>query len=133
MAHFAKLNENNEVVQVIVVRNSEIMDENGYESEQKGIEFCESHFGVGPWIQTSYTGSFRKRYGGVGAVYLEEYDIFVPPKPWPSWILNRKTGDWDPPVAPPPEHGRPRPEDGKYIHYEWNEESQQWINPTFFS
>jgi hypothetical protein len=130
MAHFAKLNENNEVVQVIVVRNSEIMDENGYESEQKGIEFCESHFGAGPWIQTSYTGSFRKRYGGVGTVYLEEYDIFVPPKPWPSWVLNRKTGDWEPPVPYPPEHGRLRPEDGKYMNYEWDEENQQWINPT---
>lgn len=130
MAHFAKLNEHNEVTQVIVVSNQDIMDENGQESEEKGKAFCESHFGPGPWIQTSYRSNFRKRYGGKGSLYIEEYDMFVPPKPFSSWILNRKTGDWDPPVSPPPDHARPRPEDGRYIHYQWDEENQQWINPT---
>ena len=129
MAHFAQLDENNEVIQVYIVKNTEIMDENGQESEAKGIQFCVDHYGEGRYIQTSYRSSFRKRYGGVGAVYLEEYDIFAPPKPWPSWTLNRRTGDWDPPVAPPPEHGRLN-EDGLYVHYEWDETNQQWINPT---
>jgi hypothetical protein len=132
MAHFAKLNENNEVIQVLVVNNKDIMDENGQESEAKGIAFCESHFGEGRWIQTSYTGSFRKRYGAVGATYLEEYDIFVPEKPFPSWILNRKTGEWDPPVPYPPDHGR-KTVDGAYLHYYWNEENQQWENPQIDS
>ena len=129
MAHFAQLDDNNEVVNVVVIKNSEILDENGEESEAKGIAFCETLYG-GRWIQTSYNSNFRKRYGGVGTTYLEDFDMFVPPKPFTSWILNTNTGDWEPPVPFPEEHGKWRPETKDYIHYDWNETEQKWENPT---
>jgi hypothetical protein len=81
MAHFAQLNENNIVTQVIVVNNAVITDENGIEQEQLGIDFCKSLFGVDTiWKQTSYNGSFRGTYAGEGYFYNETQDIFVPPQ-----------------------------------------------------
>jgi len=81
MAHFAKLDENNIVTQVIVVSNNELM-ENGVESEQKGIDFCKSLFGQDTrWVQTSYNNSFRGTYAGVGYTYDPQKDEFVSPPP----------------------------------------------------
>jgi hypothetical protein len=77
MAHFAELNENNVVTQVIVVHNNELLD-NGVESEAKGIAFCQSLFG-GNWIQTSYNANFRGKYAGVGDAY--DGEKFVAPEP----------------------------------------------------
>jgi hypothetical protein len=76
MAHFAELDESNTVVRVIVVHNNELLDENGMESEQKGIEFCVAHYG-GRWIQTSYNSTFRKKYAGIGYLYNETLDEFI--------------------------------------------------------
>jgi hypothetical protein len=79
MAHFAKLDENNVVTQVIVVINNELMD-NGVESEQKGIDFCKSLFGADTrWVQTSYNASFRGLYAGIGYTYDAANDVFVAP------------------------------------------------------
>ena len=78
MAHFAELDENNKVIQVIVVHNNELIDENGQESEVKGILFCQSLFG-GNWVQTSYNQNFRKNYAGIGFTYNSELDEFNPP------------------------------------------------------
>jgi hypothetical protein len=78
MAHFAELDENNIVARVIVVHNNELLDENGYESEQKGIDFCVVHYG-GTWIQTSYNASFRGLFAGIGYTYDETLDVFVAP------------------------------------------------------
>lgn len=79
MAHFAELDENNIVKQVIVVHNNELLD-NGVESEAKGIAFCQSLFG-GNWIQTSYNGNIRKNYAGIGYTYDAVRDAFIEPKP----------------------------------------------------
>ena len=77
MAHFVELDENNKVINAIVVHNNELLDENGNESEQKGIDFCVAHYG-GRWIQTSYNGSFRGQYGAAKSmVYDEEKDYFI--------------------------------------------------------
>lgn len=76
MAHFAQLDENNIVINVIVVGNEKLIDENGFESEEKGIEFCTNLFG-GTWIQTSYNASIRKNYAVIGGRYDEEKDIFL--------------------------------------------------------
>ena len=76
MAHFAELDENNIVKRVIVVANEDILDENGQESEQKGIDLCHNMLG-GNWKQTSYNHNFRGRYAGVGWLYDEENDMFV--------------------------------------------------------
>ena len=115
MAHFAELDENNVVLRVIVIHNNELLDENGTESEQKGVDFCQSLFG-GSWLQTSYNGTFRKQYAGTGFFYDSNRDEFVLPQPFPSWILSA-TNDWLPPV--------PKPEN-TYLCWHWNEELQQW-------
>ena len=76
MAHFAELDKNNIVQRVIVVHNNELLDENGNESEQKGIDFCVAHYG-GNWIQTSYNANFRGKYAGTEMIYNLEIDEFV--------------------------------------------------------
>lgn len=107
MAHFAELDETNTVTQVIVVHNNELLD-NGIESEAKGISFCQSLFG-GTWIQTSYNGSFRKNFAGIGFTYDPIRDAFIPPMPPTTiedpenengtkeviWILNEDTCLWE--------------------------------------
>ena len=78
MAHFAELNEINEVIRVIVVSNNDIVDENGNEQESKGIEFCKSLFGQNTrWIQTSYNANFRGKYAGERDIYDPVNDIFI--------------------------------------------------------
>lgn len=78
MAHFAQLNDDNIVVQVIVVSN-DVLLEDGVEKENKGIEFCQSLLG-GIWKQTSYNNSFRGVYAGLGYFYDAENDVFVAPQ-----------------------------------------------------
>ena len=77
MAHFAQLDDNNVVIQVIVVHNNELIDETGAESEEQGIEFCKSLFGEDTrWVQTSYSGNFRGIYAGVGYIYDVNANVF---------------------------------------------------------
>lgn len=114
MAHFAELDENNVVKQVIVIHNNELLD-NGIESEAKGIQLCQSLFG-GNWVQTSYNGNIRKNYAGIGYSYDSVRDAFIPPKPYESWILNEDTCQWEPLVPYPADENR----------YSWNEDLQQW-------
>ena len=99
MAHFAKL-ENNVVTQVIVVSNQDILNEQGQESEEKGIAFCSNLLG-GTWKQTSYNGNIRKNYAGIGYTYDEGRDAFIPPKPYNSWLLDENTCQWKAPVDYP--------------------------------
>lgn len=84
MAHFAQLDENNIVINVIVVHNNELIDDNGNESEAKGIDFCVAHFG-GRWVQTSYNATFRGVYAGIGYTYDETLDEFVAPIVETEW------------------------------------------------
>jgi len=114
MAHFAKL-ENNVVTQVIVVSNQDILDEQGQESEQKGIDFCSNLLG-GTWKQTSYNAKIRKNYAGIGYTYDEGRDAFIAPKPFASWVLDEETCQWKAPVDMPTD-------DKRYI---WNEETTSW-------
>jgi len=80
MAHFAQLDNNNLVIQVIVVSNDDILDDEGNESEQMGIEFCKSYFGQNTvWKQTSYNKKFRGKYAGIGCIYDEVLDKFINP------------------------------------------------------
>lgn len=116
MAHFAKLNDSNIVEQVVVIHNNELLDELGNESEQKGIDFCVNLFG-GKWIQTSYNGSIRKNYAGIGYLYDPIRDAFICPKFFDSWLLNEETCQWEAPT--------PYPTDGK--SYEWNENIKEWV------
>lgn len=119
MAHFAQLDENNIVTQVIVVHNNDCLDENGNESEAVGVNFCQNLLG-GTWKQTSYNGNMRKNYAGIGFTYDSGRDAFIPPQPFPSWILNESTCLWNAPT--------PMPIDGK--QYTWNENSLSWVEIT---
>jgi hypothetical protein len=116
MAHFAQLNDQNIVLQVIVIHNNDCLDDMGMESETKGIEFCNSLI-PGNWVQTSYNAKIRKNYAGIGFTYDQQRDAFIAPKPFTSWILNETTCQWEAPV--------PYPNDEK--SYVWDEESLQWI------
>lgn len=98
MAHFAQLDENNVVQQVIVVHNDELVV-NGMESEANGIRFCQSLFGPDThWKQTSYNGSFRKNYAGIGFTYDASRNAFLAPQPGPEWVLNGDTCRWENPT-----------------------------------
>ena len=116
MAHFAKLNENNLVTQVITVDNSDTLDDLGVESEVVGTQFCTNLLG-GTWVQTSYNGNIRKNYAGVGHTYDSTRDAFIEPQPYPSWTLVEDTCLWEAPVA--------YPTDDKM--YTWNEELTNWV------
>jgi hypothetical protein len=94
MAHFAQLDENNTVLQVVVVSNNELLI-NGVELEDKGILFCKSLFGNDTkWVQTSYNGTFRKNYCGVGFTYDKTLDAFIPPKCHNEAVLDESTCRW---------------------------------------
>ena len=114
MAHFAEINEENIVTQVIVVHNNELLD-GEQESETKGIDFCESIYGHRNWVQTSYNGNIRYNYAGIGYIWDPDNNAFYAPQPYPSWSLNEDF-KWVPPTA--------CPNDDNY--YEWNEETQTW-------
>ena len=100
MAHFAELDNDYNVVRVIVVDNNDILDKNGNESEEIGIDFCTQLLG-GIWKQTSYNANFRKNYAGIGYTYDQGRDAFIAPKPFSKWILNEDTCQWEAPVAYP--------------------------------
>ena len=121
MAHFTKLDENNNVIDIVVVHNNELLDENGIEQEQKGIDFCINWSGGHLlWKQTSYNGTFRKNYACVGGRYDTELDAFIKPKPWDSWVLDTETCAWTAPF--------PMPADDKV--YIWDESTLSWIELT---
>ena len=125
MAHFAQLDKNNIVLQVLVVNNDCICDENGQESEHLGCEFLCGLLGQDTvWKQCSYNGNFRGRYPGIGAEYLPDTDVFAEYPPFPSWILNRQDGTYNAPVAPPEI-------DSETQYMEWDEENLQWAVVDF--
>jgi hypothetical protein len=116
MAHFAQLNEENLVTQVIVVANQDTADQDGVENEAIGIEFCTNLLG-GRWVQTSYNANIRKNYAGVGYKYDAALDAFIPPQPYSSWTLNNETAQWEAPVAMPTDDKR----------YTWDEATTAWV------
>ena len=116
MAYFAQLDDNGTVVQVISVSNNDAPDPAPINSEPLGQAFIASLGLSGRWVQTSYNGTFRKNYAGIGYLYDVHRDAFIPPQPYPSWQLNDDTCLWQPPIA--------YPDDGSC--YTWNETEQQW-------
>ena len=117
MAHFAEIDNNNNVTKTIVVSNADIVDENGVENEQLGIDICNAVAGQGRWIQTSYNNNFRKMFAIPGMKYASDADVFYNPVgPYPSWALDSNY-DWQPPTS--------KPDDGNF--YFWDEDSLAWI------
>ena len=121
MAHFAELDQNNTVLQVIVVGNDSINNLPFPESEPVGIAFCQSLLGADTrWAQTSYNANFRYNYAGIGYTFdptPAPNGAFIPPKPYPSWLLDTNTFQWQSPV--------PYPTDGGV--YTWDEDTQAWV------
>lgn len=145
MAHFAKLSENNEVLSVEVVADSDLMDENNVEQEALGIQFLTNIHGWTKWKKCSYntrsgkhydadgnessdqSKALRKNYPSRGYTYDETRDAFIPPRPYASWPLNESTCTWQCPVA--------RPNTASYNTgletvevslISWNETNQRW-------
>lgn len=130
MAHFAEIDESNVVLRVIVVNNNELQDENGQESEAKGIAFCRSIFGQNTnWLQTSYSGSLRKNFAGVGSIYRLDLDAFIGMQPYPSWVLD-ENAQWQAPVPKPTETNY-TPE-GEPMDWYWSEPNLKWVNKLGF-
>lgn len=121
MAHFAKLDSNNKVIHISVVDNKELLDQDGNEVEELGIQYLAQLHDHANWKQTSYNGNFRGGYAGLGETYDVEIDKFISAKPFPSWSLNKLTGKWEAPVKKPDEENL----------YVWSEETQSWIEDEF--
>lgn len=115
MAHFAEIDDTNTVLRVIVVNNADTLNADGQEDEAVGIAFCQNLFG-GNWVQTSYNGNMRARYAGIGFTYDAGRNVFLTPKPYPSWVLDEVTTEWVAPV--------PRPEGGRW---QWDEDTLSWV------
>ena len=118
MAHFAKLNNTHHVTDVIVVHNTVLLDSEGNEQEQLGIDFLINITGHSWWVQTSYNESFRGNFAGKGFIYNKSIDMFIAPKPFPSWTLDSETGKWVSPVE--------MPEITETKIYEWDESITNW-------
>jgi len=143
MASFAQLDENNVVINTIAVADSDTTNEQGVEDEATGIQFCKNLLGQdtiwkkssrntfkgvyytpnvydekGPIADPDQSKAFRKNGAGKGHTYDSVRDAFIPPKPYPSWILNETTCWWDSPI--------PYPADTP-VPLVWDEANQQWI------
>jgi hypothetical protein len=101
-------------MRIVVIANSDLLDENGLESEEIGRSFCNTLYG-GQWVQTSYNANTRGKYAAIGDTYNQAEDIFISAQPFTSWLRNGSY--WEPPT--------PKPSDGK--SYEWNEDSLAWV------
>jgi hypothetical protein len=109
MAHYAFLDDNNIVTEVITgIDETELIE--GLDTETWYANFrgqvCK---------RTSYNGNIRKNYAGIGFSYDEALDAFIPPKPFDSWLLNEETANWQPPVPMPKGN------------YTWDEDSVSWL------
>jgi len=130
MASFAKIGLNGKVIEVLSVHNNELLDSNGIEQEVNGIDFLTKLTGWAIWKQTSYNTisgvhssggiPLRKNHAGIGMIYDEDRDAFIPKKPFNSWILNEQTCLWEAPVA------RPTTALEENQYYSWNESIINW-------
>ena len=134
MAHFAKLDGNNVVTQVIVVSNDDTSDSNGVEVESIGVAFCQKLLGADTnWKQTSYNGNMRGNYAGIGYTYMTNVatlgvgstDIFINQKPHASWTIDTTLPSWKAPITQPTLTDE---EVAANKYYEWNESAYQGDN-----
>lgn len=107
MAHAAQIDENGTVLQVLVFPDAQ---------EHRIQEYADELGLGGTWVQTSYNARIRKNYAGIGYIYDNTRDAFIPPQPFDSWELDEETCQWKAP--------KPYPQDG--VMYQWNEELVDW-------
>ena len=110
MAHFAQLDSNNVVTQVIVVGNDDTSDSNGTETESIGVAFCQKLLGADTnWKQTSYNANMRGNYAGIGYTYMTNVatlgvgstDVFISQQPYASWTISTTAAQWEAPITQP--------------------------------
>ena len=127
MSSFAKIGLNSKVIEVLSVHNDELKDSNGNEVEQLGIDFLTILTGWSVWKQTSYNTRrgehrlgetpLRKNHAGIGHTYDVNRDAFIAPQPYPSWLLDESTCQWNAPTAYPDDDKR----------YDWDEDTTSWV------
>ena len=129
MAHFAELNNSNEVLRVVVISNDDI-NANGGDYSTKAETFVSNlvpHSENGTsWKQTSYNGNARKQYAGIGFTYDSSKNKFISPKPYPSWSLD-SNDDWQAPVTYP----TVLEIDSEPVSIDWNEDNQKWLGEIY--
>ena len=134
MAHFAQLDGDNIVTQVIVVSNDDTSDSGGVETESIGVAFCQKLLGASTnWKQTSYNGNMRGNYAGIGYTYMSNVatlgvgstDIFISPQPYGSWTLSTTAAQWEPPSDPGAAPTLTDAEVAANKYYVWNETNYQ--------
>lgn len=119
MAHYAFLDESNIVTEVIVGKNEgeEGTDWEVHYGNFRGQTCKRTSYNTQGGVHTGGGTPYRKNYAGIGYTYDEARDAFIPPKPYPSWLLNEDTCLWEAPVA--------MPEDGE--RYRWDEATTSWV------
>jgi len=135
MAHYAKLGINSKVISVQVVADTDCQNADGIEDEEVGRQFLEQIHHWPLWKKTSYntynnkhqsgddSKAFRGNYAGIGMIYDEDNDMFLPKKPYASWVLNTAEARWQSPVGDAPALS----EEEVATHvYEWNESTGAW-------
>ena len=125
MAHFVEIDAFNIVIRGVVLDDKDTQNKSGNEVESVGAKYLSDGFG-GIWKRTSYNTSggvhslggtsFRKNYAGIGFTYYKTRDAFIAPQPYPSWLLDDATCQWNAPV--------PKPDDDKW--YGWDESTTSW-------
>jgi len=115
MAHYAKINSEGIVQQVVVMDN----DLEANEGEKGCIDWLQANVSSDTWIKTSYNHNIRKQFAGIGHFYDSVKDKFISPSPYPSWVLN-DDDDWTAPIPAPDDV-----KDGK--QYDWHEATQKWV------
>lgn len=136
MAHFAKISEDNVVLSVLTLDDKDMLDENGNPNELTGQKYLEKHnnWPAHLWVRTSYNTyrnthrqgktPFRGNYAGIGFIWDVSNQIFLPPKPYNSWVKNLQEAKWESPIGDAPER---TPEEFEInSRYEWNENNQSW-------
>ena len=157
MAHFAKISENNEVLQVLTLNNKDAQNADDVEDEAVGQAYLEKHnnWPAAMWIQTSYntfggkhytvttdsegnqtrsesadqSKALRGNYAGIGYTWDLENNIFYPKKPYASWVLNTTTASWHSPIGDAPDDLTDE-EKAARTHYVWNEGTGAWDKIT---
>tara|TARA_R110000803_G_scaffold210732_1_gene283463 strand:+ start:956 stop:1408 length:453 start_codon:yes stop_codon:yes gene_type:complete len=142
MAHFAKLGSNGKVIAVLTLNNSDMLNADGVEDESVGQQYLERHnnWPAQMWIQTSYNTSggqhksggtpFRGNYAGIGSTYDEDNNIFLPKKPYASWVKDVATASWKSPIGDAPALTEEQTSQNTALThrwgYTWNEAGQSW-------
>ena len=144
MAHFAKIGMNGKVIQVCVVDNYNMKNADNVEDESVGQQYLEStsNWPAAMWIQTSYntrnnthssgnnSKALRGNYASIGYIWDEDNNIFWPPKPFPSWVKNTTTAEWNSPKGAAPDLTAEQTSQNEALshfwRYNWNESNQSW-------